>query len=42
MGFYGLFYDEAILWKGLRPTLILDSKLFCRKKYRDLYIKIKI
>ena len=42
MGFYGLFCSEATLWKGLRPILILDSKLFCWKKYRGPWIKIKI
>ena len=42
MDFYGLFCSEVTLWKGLRPTLILDSKLFCRKKYRDLWIKLEI
>jgi hypothetical protein len=42
MGFNGLFSNEIILWKGLRPILILDDKLFCRKKYWGLWIKIKI
>ena len=42
MGVYGLFYNEATLWKGLRPILILDSRLFYRKKYWDPCIKIKI
>ena len=32
MDFYGLFYSEITLWKGLRPFLILDNKLCYKKK----------
>ena len=42
MIFYGLFCSKVTLLKGLRSILILDNKLFCRKKYRGPWVKIEI
>ena len=38
----GLFFYEVTLWKGLRSTLILNRKLFCRKNTGALWIKILV